>query len=151
MRRKVILPLLLLTMSLTSVGCEYSDTDAVIEIKDEIVDKAFDYANSISVDDVKQQYIDSGLKDAVDDLAATIQNSYETLDYIVDTTDMKELYSGEDEEDSLAVYMDTDGKVYLLNYISNKTTIFSGDAAEDFLNTYIEKATGMNLMIERQE
>jgi hypothetical protein len=145
MKRKMILPLMLLAISLNSIGCEYSDENAVIEFKDEIIDQALDYASSISIDDIKQQYVDSGLKDAVDNLASTIQNSYETLDYIVDTNDMKELYSGSDEEDSLAVYMDTDGKVYLLNYVSNKTTVFSGDAAKDFLNTYVEKATGMNL------
>lgn len=102
-------------------------------------------AEEISIDDIKQQYVDSGLKDAVDDLVKAAENSYETYDYVVDTASLEELYHGEDEAISMSVYTDASGKIYLIDYITNTTTVFSGDAATNFLNSYIEKASGIDL------
>ena len=53
------------------------------------------------------------------------------------------LYS--DENSDLAVYTDNSAKVFLVEYKLNKTIVFSGDAATEFLNSYIEKASGIDL------
>lgn len=146
----IILLLTTLLMSFTT-GCSVNETltelgySSVSDAADDIIEQAMELAEEISIDDIKQQYVDSGLKDAVDDLVKAVENSYETYDYVVDTTSLEELYHGEDEAISMSVYTDASGKVYLIDYITNTTTVFSGDAATNFLNSYIEKASGIDL------
>lgn len=146
----VILLLTTLLMSFTT-GCSVNETltelgySSVSDVADDIIEQAIELAEEISIDDIKQQYVDSGLKDAVDDLIKAVENSYETYDYIVDTASLEELYHGTDDTDGLSVYTDESGKVYLVDYNTNKTIIFNGDAATNFLNSYIEKASGIDL------
>ena len=146
----VILLLITLLISFTT-GCSIDETltelgySSVSDVANDIIEQAMELAEEISVDDIKQQYVDSGLKDAVDGLIKAVENSYETYDYIVDTASLEELYHGTDDTDGLSVYTDESGKVYLVDYNTNKTIIFNGDAATNFLNSYIEKASGINL------
>lgn len=150
--KKATMILLLTTLLISfTTGCSIDETltelgySSVSDAANDMIEQAMELAEEISVDDIKQQYVDSGLRDAVDDLIKTVENSYETYDYIVDTSSLEELYHGTDDTETLKVYTDESGKVYLVDYNTNKTTIFNGDAATDFLNSYIEKASGINL------
>ena len=150
--KKATLILLLTTLLISfTTGCSIDETlteigySSVSDAANDIIEQAMELAEEISVDDIKQQYVDSGLKDAVDDLIKAAENSYETYDYVVDTTSLEELYHGTDDTYSLSVYTDDSGKVYLVDYNINKTIVFNGDAATNFLNSYIEKASGINL------
>lgn len=124
--------------SLSSLG-----SASISEITDEIINQTLDIAGAISNDSTEQDYINSEMKGAVDDLMGIIEKSYETYDYVVDTSSYEMLYS--DENNGLAVYTDNSAKVFLVEYKLNKTVVFSGDAALEFLNSYIEKASGIDL------
>lgn len=124
--------------SLSSLG-----SASISEITDEIINQTLDIAGAISNDSTEQDYINSEMKGAVDDLMGIIEKSYETYDYVVDTSSYEMLYS--DENNGLAVYTDNSAKVFLVEYKLNKTVVFSGDAATEFLNSYIEKASGIDL------
>lgn len=124
--------------SLSSLG-----STSISEITDEIINQTLDIAGAISNDSTEQDYINSEMKGAVDDLMGIIEKSYETYDYVVDTSSYEMLYS--DENNGLAVYTDNSAKVFLVEYKLNKTVVFSGDAATEFLNSYIEKASGIDL------
>lgn len=150
--KKSTLMLLITTLLISfTTGCSIDETlteieySSVSDAANDIIEQAMELAEEISVDDIKQQYVDSGLKDAVDDLIKAAENSYETYDYVVDTTSLEELYHGTDDTYSLSVYTDDSGKVYLVDYNINKTIVFNGDAATNFLNSYIEKASGIDL------
>ena len=119
------------------------DYSSVSEITNEVFSQAMGLAETISNDSTAQDYINSEMKTAVNDLAKALEKSYIVYDYIVDTSSYEMLYS--DEENGLAVYTDNSSKVFLVEYNSNKTIVFSGDAATEFLNSYIEKASGINL------
>lgn len=150
--KKITLLLLVVTMASSSVtACSIDSTldeagyDSISGAAVDIIDQALTLAEDLSVDDIKQQYVDSGLKDVVDDMLVAVENSYTTYDYLVDTSSMEELYHGEEDGEILSVYMDTEGKVYMLNHVTEETTVFTGDAAINFLYSYIEKASGINL------
>ena len=119
------------------------DYSSVSEITNEVFSQAMGLAETISNDSTAQDYINSEMKSAVNDLAKALEKSYIVYDYIVETSSYEMLYS--DEENGLAVYTDNSSKVFLVEYNSNKTIVFSGDAATEFLNSYIEKASGINL------
>lgn len=142
MKNIALLLALTTLLSLSLTACSNSD---ISNKANEAIDKAIALADEISIDDIKQKYVDSGLKDAVDDLVDMVEKSYETYDYLVDTSSLKELYHGEDDKEVISIYADDSGKVYLLNYVTNKTTVFTGEEATKFLNSYIEKATNINL------
>lgn len=137
-----------LSISLIS-GCSIDESlsnlgsASISEITDEIVNQTLDIAGAISNDSTEQDYINSEMKGAVDDLIGIIEKSYETYDYVVDTSSYEMLYN--DENSGLAVYTDNSAKVFLVEYKLNKTVVFSGDAATEFLNSYIEKASGIDL------
>lgn len=149
--KKIALLLLLTTFTVTSLtACSFEATlnelryNSISDAANDVIDQALTLAEAISVDDIKQQYVDSGLKDAVDNLIDAIEYSYITYDYVIDTSSLKELYHGEDGG-ALSVFSDDSGKVYLVNYLTEETTVFTGNAATDFLYSYIEKASGLNL------
>ncbi len=147
---KIAKPLIAIALSASLIsGCSIDeslsniDYSSVSEITNEIFSQAMELAETISNDSTTQDYINSEMKSIVDDLAKAIEKSYVVYDYIVDTSSYEMLYS--DEENGLAVYTDNSSKVFLVEYNSNKTIVFSGDAATEFLNSYIEKASGIDL------
>ena len=150
---KKIAVFLLLTAFTTSslTACSFEEGlkelgyESISEAANDIIDQALTLADEVSIDDIKKQYVESGLKDAVEELIEAVENSYVTYDYVIDTSSLKELYRGEEDGMILAVFSDDSGKVYLINYITEETTVFTGDVATNFLYSYIEKASGLNL------
>lgn len=150
--KKIALLLLMITAASSSVtSCSIDDTlneagySSISKVAIDIIDKAFTLAEEVSADDIKQQYEDSRLKEAFEDMVEALEQSYITYDYVVDTSSLKELYRGEEDGMILAVFSDESGKVYLVNYLTKETTVFTGDAVTDLLYSYIEKASGLNL------
>lgn len=145
----VVLTVGVLAINLT--GCSIDDTlsefgySSAGEAASDIVDKAIEFAEDISTSDIKQEYINSGLKTAFDDLMTALDDSYEEYDYIIDTSSFEKIYEGSDEDENIALYMDSDGKVYIIDYNDGTSLMFYGDATIDFFKKYIEKATALEI------
>ena len=90
---KLAKSLILITLSASLLsGCSIDESlnsfgnASISEITYEIINQTMNIAGAISNDSTEQDYINSEMKSAVDDLIGIIEKSYETYDYVIDTS-----------------------------------------------------------------